>query len=167
MQTLRSLCALLLAVSLSIVGGCQGSGGGGGEATLSSIEEWINVDDAAPTFDALRGKPVVVEFWATWCGPCVKSVPHLVELHDRYAEDGLTILGIHAQRGSEDRAAIEDFIERMGMAYAVGIDRDGTVMQGYGVSGIPDAFVYSREGELVWTGHPLSPSFTKAVESVL
>jgi thiol-disulfide isomerase/thioredoxin len=165
-KNLKLLTAFVLSSLLFVAPGCQG-GGAGGPSTLASIGEWINVEDTSPTLESLRGKPVVVEFWATWCPPCVKSTPHLVELHEKHADSGLTILGIHASRGAGDREEIGTFLERYGIEYPIGLDVKGTAMDSYGVSGIPRAFVYDREGALVWDGHPLDPRFDQAVAGVL
>lgn len=166
MKLTRTLSLALLTGLALLAPACRGHAGGDGKA-LASIGEWINVEDVTPTLETLRGRPVVVEFWATWCPPCVKSVPHLVDLHEEHADDGLAILGIHAQRGASEREAIESFVERNAMAYPVGLDLDGAAMRAYGVRGIPRAFVYDRAGELVWDGHPLDPEFETVVEGVL
>lgn len=165
MKNPRSLVVLALAAVLAALPACRTRAAGGD--TLASITEWINVEERAPTLPGLRGKPVVVEFWATWCGPCVESVPHLVELHERHADEGLVILGIHSQRGASDRAGVEAFVERHRVRYPIGLDVDGAAGSAYGVRGIPKAFVYDREGELVWAGHPLDPQFDRAVGEAL
>jgi len=162
---LRTSSLVLLACLVPLVSACRGRPSGG--ASNLSINEWINVEGPSPTLENLRGKPVVIEFWATWCPPCVKSVPHLVELHEQHADEGLTILGIHAQRGASDREAIQKFVERNEIDYPVGFDLDGAAMRSYSVGGIPHAFVYDREGTLVWDGHPLDPAFGTAVTTVL
>ena len=113
------------------------------------------------------GKVVVVEFWATWCPPCVESVPHLVELDERERERGLVVVGVHAPRGAGERERIESFLTTHGVQYAIALDRDGKASSAYAVSGIPKAFVYGRDGVLAWEGHPLEPAFEQAVERAL
>lgn len=94
----------------------------------------------------------VVEFWATWCGPCKTSIPHLTELQKKYA-DKVHIVGI----SNEDAATVKPFITEMGakMDYHVGIAdvaTYGSYMEG--VDGIPHAFLVDAGGIVVWHGHP-------------
>ena len=99
----------------------------------------------------------VVEFWATWCPPCVVSIPHLTELQERYEEDNVVIVGVT----NEDAEDVQPFVEDKGeeMAYTVAIDEENKTGRAYmeaaGVQGIPWAFVVDREGELVWHGHAM------------
>jgi thiol-disulfide isomerase/thioredoxin len=127
-----------------------------------SVTGWTNTD-GAPTLAALRSKPVVVEFWATWCPPCVKSTPHLVEIAQRYADQDLVVLGIHSKTGAENEEKIAAFIERFGMPYAVGLDTEGKTGRAWGVTGIPKAFVFDRSGAEIWSGHPANEEFDEAV----
>lgn len=94
----------------------------------------------------------VVEFWATWCGPCKTSIPHLTELQKKYA-DKVHIVGI----SNEDAATVKPFIAEMGakMDYHVGI-ADVVTYASYmeGVDGIPHAFLVDAGGMVVWHGHP-------------
>ena len=103
-------------------------------------------------------KVVVVEFWATWCGPCKVSIPHLTELQKKYAGRGVTIVGVT----DEESAKVKLFVDGQGaqMDYTVAIDRGGKTaagyMERYGISGIPHAFVVDKEGRVAWHGHPMS-----------
>ncbi|MFW5845746.1 MAG: TlpA family protein disulfide reductase, partial [Planctomycetota bacterium] len=111
---------------------------------------WIKGE--APTLD--DGEQwTVVEFWATWCGPCRTSIPHLTRLQEEYA-DSLTIVGL----SNEDTATVRPFVENMGadMAYAVGADAQ-QAYQSYmaGISGIPHAFLVDPTGVVAWHGHPM------------
>lgn len=110
---------------------------------------------------SLKGKVVVVEFWATWCPPCRKSIPHLIELHEKHKDKGLTIIGL----SDEGKDVVAPFAEKMKMTYVVGF---GSQSGGdYGVKGIPTAFVVGADGKLVWSGHPMQGDFEKAIEEAL
>jgi len=115
-----------------------------------------------------EGKPYVVEFWATWCGPCVQSVPHLGELSRKYAEQGLTVIGVDVLEN--EPAKVEAFVERMkaDMTYTVARDllqpgdedgRSGFMvknwLQAAEQRGIPAAFIIDRQGRVAWIGHPM------------
>jgi thiol-disulfide isomerase/thioredoxin len=123
---------------------------------------WLNwTGKEPPTLDSLKGKVVVVEFWATWCAPCVAGIPHLNELHDRHAKDGLVILSLTDQ----SKGPIETFVAERGMRYTVGAKSD--TADAYGVTGIPHAFVVGRDGLLAWHGHPADEKFDAAIEAAL
>jgi thiol-disulfide isomerase/thioredoxin len=99
----------------------------------------------------LTGKPVLVEFWATWCPPCRKSIPHLNEVYAKYKDKGLTIVGIT----NEDEATVKKFQEKIPMNYNVAINAPQELLEQFGVDGIPTAFLVDKTGKVVWTGHPM------------
>jgi peroxiredoxin len=97
------------------------------------------------TFSDLRGKVVLVNFWATWCSPCRKEMPDLETLYQRFQAQGLVILAI----SNEDSAKVEPFIRERKITFPVLLDPYGKVNDLLIVSGIPKSFVYDREGRLV------------------
>jgi len=146
-------------------------------ASLGATEPKLKVGDAAPSMQVakwLKGGPVtkfesgqvyVVEFWATWCGPCKQSMPHLTELAKKF--DGKArIIGVsiwetektdHAKR----LAAVAKFVEAMGekMNYGVAADdNEGFMarnwMEAADEGGIPTAFIVGKDGKIAWIGYP-------------
>lgn len=118
---------------------------------------WINSEPL--TLKGLQGKVVVVEFWATWCPPCRKSIPHLIELNKKFAGKGVVVVSLT----NETKEKVEPFVKEMKMDYAVG---GGSQTAGaYGVKGIPTAFVVDAAGVVAWAGHPMDPEFEKAIEA--
>jgi thiol-disulfide isomerase/thioredoxin len=99
----------------------------------------------------LRGKPVLVEFWATWCPPCRKSIPHLNQIYAKYKSQGLVIVGIT----DEDETTVKKFQQQVPMDYNVAINTPKSVYQQFGIEGIPTAFLVNKGGKIVWTGHPM------------
>lgn len=93
----------------------------------------------------LRGKVVLVNFWATWCPPCRKEMPDLQALFDQYMSKGLIVLSI----SDEERAKVAAFIAQAGITYPVMLDPGDTVHKLFQVEGIPKSFVFNREGQLV------------------
>ena len=105
-------------------------------------------------------KVYLIEFWATWCGPCVQVIPHLNELAKRHEKDGLVVIG---QNLGEDEATVKAFVRRMGskMKYRVAVDDEGgtmskTWLKAAGQNGIPCAFVVNKQGRIAYIGHPMS-----------
>ena len=95
----------------------------------------------------LRGKVVLVNFWATWCPPCRKEIPDLDALYARFRDRGFVILGI----SDEDRSKVAPFAQEHDVKYPILLDPGGDVSKLFGAEGIPKSFVYDRKGKLVAT----------------
>lgn len=91
-----------------------------------------------------RGKVVVVDFWATWCGPCREMMPHLSQLQQRRGAEGLVVIGLT----DEEEAKVAPFLRKNPVSYAVGIGA-ADVHKAWGVSSLPTAFVVGRDGKVV------------------
>jgi thiol-disulfide isomerase/thioredoxin len=99
----------------------------------------------------LAGKPLIVEFWATWCPPCRTSIPHLNELYKKFQPKGLEAVGVT----KEDTATVKSFTKDVPIDYHVGLDRSGKFSANFGVTGIPHALLVDKSGKIVWEGHPM------------
>ena len=97
------------------------------------------------TFADLRGKVVLVNFWATWCPPCRREMPDLETLYGRFRSQGLVVLGI----SDEEAAKVEPFIRERKVSFPVLLDPGRKVNDLFVVQGIPKNFVYDRRGKLV------------------
>lgn len=97
------------------------------------------------TLSALRGKVVLVNFWATWCPPCRKEMPDLEGLYERFKDQGFVILAI----SDEDAAKVKPFIAQRNIAYPILLDPGRKVNDLFVVEGIPKSFIYDRGGKLV------------------
>lgn len=99
----------------------------------------------------LRGQPVLINFWATWCGPCRAEMPEIVRAANQYKEDGLVVLAMNVQEGPE---AIEPFAKAFSMEMPIGLDPTGGVMEAYQVRAMPSSFFVNRAGviEVRWEG---------------
>ncbi|MDK1032467.1 MAG: TlpA disulfide reductase family protein [Planctomycetia bacterium] len=129
-----------------------------GMAPEINATDWLNTKPLS--LKMLRGKIVVVEFWATWCGPCRVSIPHLIKLNQKYRQKGVVLISLT----NEPRATVAPFAKKMNMDYPVGM---GSTSGGaYGVRGIPSAFVIDPEGIIRWEGHPMG-GLDEAVERTL
>ena len=142
----------------------------GSKAPSLNIDVWFS--DRDEQFEHIRkfedGKVYVVEFWATWCGPCVKSMPHLAELQDRFASKGVQVISV----SDEDADTVRDFLKSkyagdptmtyadLTADYCLTTDPDGSTYRDYmaasGQEGIPAAFIVGKTGVIEWIGHPMS-----------
>jgi len=98
-----------------------------------------------------KGKPVIVEFWATWCPPCRTSIPHLNEINKKFKDKGLSVIGIT----DETKEVVEKFQKSTPMEYHVAVG-GAAIQKKFGINGIPHAFVVGKDGKIVWEGHPMS-----------
>jgi len=97
----------------------------------------------------LRDQVVLVDFWATWCGPCIAELPHLLTAYEKYHEKGFEIIGISLD---EDRDALEAFVEENEMAWPQYFDGKGwenEIAQRFGIRGIPATFLVGKDGTII------------------
>jgi tetratricopeptide (TPR) repeat protein len=145
----KSSFAIIL-TTLALTATCQAIDLGDKAPDLEA-DIWINgsaVNPAKPD-----GKTVyVVEFWATWCPPCKRSIPELNSLFEQYQDKNVVIIGVT----SEAEETVRPFVEKMEMKYIVAIDTNRLFAETYmdGVQGIPHAFIVDTNGIVVWSGHP-------------
>jgi len=144
---------------------------------------WRTLGDRPPELnvDFLQGDPVrledgigknvfIVEYWATWCGPCKFTIPHLSELQKANADRGLIIVGI----SDEDEATVRPYMEKRSdeMQYRVAVDRARSTYNEYfgsfqRRSSIPTAWVIDGNGRVVWIGNPANPFMDELVDRLL
>lgn len=108
----------------------------------------------------LRGKVVLIDLWATWCGPCRMSIPGIQRLYEKHKDAGFEVLGIAMERDAEG-AAIPAFVEEMGMTYPVGIPTSVDVMGDYARSPIPLMMLVDRGGLVTWKQEGFSEEVEK------
>jgi len=125
-----------------------------------------SIDGDSVSLDALRGKAVLLNVWATWCHPCRDEIPELQRLHERYRDRGLEIVGVSVDGANAD-GAIRDFMGRYRMTYPVWRDPAETVSATFLVVGVPATFLIDRAGVLRWrkTG-PIAKADTALIAAI-
>lgn len=134
------LCSLVLAAGEPAIGSLP--------PELGSDSTFNTPDGKGVALPALKGSVVLIDFWATWCGPCVAAIPHVQKLHDEYKDKGLVVIG-HTDGSSRD---LPTFIKSKQITYIISVGKD--IGTGWGVSGIPHVFLVDAEGKVAWSGHP-------------
>lgn len=112
----------------------------GSQLTANAAETLDSVD-----LDALRGKVVILDFWASWCVPCRRSFPWLNTMHDKYAADGLVIIGVNLDNEpAEADAFLEEFPPRFGIHF----DSRKALAQQFDVMAMPSSYIIGRDGQV-------------------
>jgi thiol-disulfide isomerase/thioredoxin len=149
---------------------------------LPQSETTLGTDDVKltlTTFDgvenriaAARGKVVLIDCWATWCGPCVQSFPKLVEKHEKYAAGGLAVISLSTD-DPDDAKDVLDFLKARKATFTnLNVPPEEPTFRGMKQrfayqGGIPHAVVFDRAGQRVWAGHPLDRKMTATIEAEL
>lgn len=154
---LASIVSLTVAL---VVAACGGGGEGGGGFGLKetpksgSVSIGPRLNSLAPNFNlqrpngaevelaGLRGKPVLLNFWATWCGPCKAEMPELQRLHER-AGDRIHVLGVNLDETAKE---IEPFYNDLKLTFPTVIDKGKKVANGYRLLGVPASIVIDKDG---------------------
>jgi peroxiredoxin len=135
----------------------------GDEAPSFELEAWAQLGkgEKPPSAKTLEGKVVLIEFWGTWCGPCVRAMPRIQALHARYKDRGLAVLGI----SYETLEVTKPFCEKNGYTFAIGSDPAKRVCSVYVHHGWPTSIVLAKDGKIAHVGNPYSAE--EAVEKAL
>jgi thiol-disulfide isomerase/thioredoxin len=127
------------------------SGSGAGVATGESGS--ANGDRTLPKtleLSDLRGRPVVLDFWATWCGPCQAEAPIVNTIAQRYKDRGLAVIGVNT---SDEDGLAAQYVKRRGLGFPIVYDHGNTIAKQYGVTNLPTLIVVSKTGKIVAIRH--------------
>ena len=115
----------------------------GKPAPKLGLKGWINSKPLS--LEDLKGKIVVLDFWATWCGPCIGAIPHTHDMMEKYADEGVVFIGVCAKSGSEKMAAT---VQEHGIKYPVAVDAGANAA--FHANSFPDYYLIDRSGVLRW-----------------
>src|SRR5262249_5321100 len=108
-------------------------------------QAWVNSPPL--TLASLRGKVVLLNFWASWCGPCVAELPQVQKAHELFAAKGLVVIGVH--HNSVPAEEVRKFVQQQGLTFPVALDnREGATCGGYNVTRLPTVILIDRGGRM-------------------
>lgn len=145
----RTLLSITLLAILVLITSCdQKTGASNGDTenqaaksfTLESLEQNKEI-----SLEDFKGKPIVVNFWATWCGPCKQEMPFFEETWKEYKDKGVVFIGIDVM---DDKESAQQFIEKLGISYTNLYDPSGKTSNSYGVVALPATFFIDKDGNI-------------------
>jgi peroxiredoxin len=149
---------------------------GGGSASLAQI---LSGSREAPQFKTqtldghrldlatlTRKGPVLLDFWATWCEPCIASLPELEAIQNRYQARGLTIVGISAD-GPRNFSKVRPFVTRYGLTFPIVLDEDGSLVERYQVRAMPTTVLIDGAGRIVTVRTGYRPGANDEIEAAI
>lgn len=110
----------------------------------------------------LEDGPVLLDFWATWCKPCIKAMPKIQSIYEEYGEKGLSVVGVN-EDGPRGQSKVKPFLRARKLTFKIGLDSDGSLMRRMRVDALPTTILIDRSGEIVYR----QAGFDKGSEAAL
>jgi cytochrome c biogenesis protein CcmG/thiol:disulfide interchange protein DsbE len=158
---MKQLLLLLLLLALA------GARGASAEpAAVADFEAPMAGGGKVRLHDLLAKGPVLIDFWALWCKPCLKELPELDRLHRTYADRGFTVLAVNGDSPA-DVARVLPFVRSRDYAFPVVTDLDGRLRRRFQVNALPTAILLDSDGRIAWTNQGYRPGDEKTLEAKL
>jgi len=106
--------------------------------------QFKTIDNKILDLSQFSGKVIIVDFWATWCPPCTKEIPHFIELQEKYKNE-VQFIGLNV---GEKESEIKEFIKSMGINYIIGYSNENIEKSFGGISGLPTTFIIGKDGKI-------------------
>jgi cytochrome c biogenesis protein CcmG/thiol:disulfide interchange protein DsbE len=143
----KRLIAILVVILTAglLITGCTANS----ESSIATVGEAApnfelqNLDGQSISLSGLRGKPVLINFWASWCGPCVSEMPYIQEINKEWSDKGLIVLAINL---GDNASQAEQFLQDHNLSLPVLLDTNKVVAPKYGIRAIPTTFFIDKEG---------------------
>ena len=142
-KRLIAILVMILTTGL-VITGC--TAGPEPTATVGNVApdfQLQNLDGQSITLSGLKGNPVLINFWATWCGPCASEMPYIQEIHNEWSDKGLIVLAIN---WAESASEVEQFLQAHNLSLQVLLDTNKVVAQKYGIRAFPTTFFIDKDG---------------------
>ena len=144
MNTGLKVIVLILLVSGLLINGCSGGTNQGAVIGKQAPDFQLNnLDGQSTSLSSLQGKPVLINFWATWCSPCRIEMPYIQQIYDEWSDKGLVILAINIGESSSE---VSEFMKSYNLSFPVLLDTKGDVAEKYNIRGIPTTFFIDKDG---------------------
>ena len=151
---LKAILPVILTLVLLLASCSAGSEPLDGESSTAPVEgtqvgnlapdfQLQNLDGQTVSLGNLQGKPVLINFWATWCPPCRSEMPYIQEIYDEWSDKELVVLAINI---GESSSKVEEFMQSYNLSFAVLLDTRQDVAQRYNITGIPTTFSIDKNG---------------------
>lgn len=150
--------------NVSMAAGVQASGG-----KAAANFSWTNDMGKKVSLSSLKGKTVLINFWATWCGPCKEELPDIETISKQYASKGLVVIGVSEDQGPGLLKDVSGFAQKHGLSYQIVIDNNDIANAYGGINAIPTSFLVNKDGKIVkkWIGLRGKSFFESTVRDAL
>ncbi len=151
-----------LTLSLACLAFAASTGGAASHKTAHAPHFVLPGRGETVALDSLGGRVVLVDFWASWCGPCRKSFPWMAAMQQKYRDKGLRIVAIDVDK---DRDQAEQFLTDLAPPFTIAFDPDGKTAEAFGVKAMPSSFLVDSTGAILLTHAGFDPKKAPAVEA--
>lgn len=161
---MRGWITAVVAASTVAVFGLTALAGGKGPAVGSTAPEWTLKDSSGKEhkLSDYRGKIVVMDFWATWCGPCKRAMPTIQKIHEEYKDKGVVVFGVNCW----ERDDAQKYMNDKKFTYGLLLKADDVATR-YGVEGIPAFFIVDPTGKIAFSESGFGPNSEKEIRAAL